>query len=93
MLELGLLDEVRGLLDRGAGPWLASTQAIGYAELARHLEGISSLDEAVAATAKRTRQLARRQLAWFRRDPRITWIRAGGAGAVDALPEIRSVLA
>jgi tRNA dimethylallyltransferase len=81
MLEAGLLDEVHGLVARGFGAWLTSTQAIGYAELATHLEGRSTLDEAVEGTVKRTRALARRQMAWFRRDPRIRWFEAGEQGA------------
>jgi tRNA dimethylallyltransferase len=90
MLGDGLLDEVRALLDRGLFGWLTSSQAIGYAEFARHLAGELSLEEAVAGTARRTKALARRQLAWFRRDPRIRWLEAGegGAGAiVDELVE------
>jgi tRNA dimethylallyltransferase len=93
MLQLGFLDEVRRLLDRGLGPWLVTTQAIGYAELVRHLDGSISLDEAATTTVRRTRQFARRQLAWFRRDPRIRWIRAGSGGAMDSLDEIRDALA
>jgi tRNA dimethylallyltransferase len=84
MLEAGWLDEVCAMLDRGLFGWLTSRQAIGYAELARHLRDELSLEEAVAGTVKRTRALARRQLAWFRRDPRIRWFEAGedGAGAI-----------
>ena len=48
----------------------------GYAEAAAYLAGEWSLDEAVAVTARRTRQYAKRQLTWFRRDPRVTWIPA-----------------
>ncbi|HEX6262897.1 MAG TPA: tRNA (adenosine(37)-N6)-dimethylallyltransferase MiaA [Actinomycetota bacterium] len=73
MLEGGLVDEVRVLLDRGFGPFLTSSQAIGYLEVVRHLEGRLSLEEAAAEIARRTRALARRQMAWFRRDPRIRW--------------------
>ena len=69
----GLIEEVEGLAHRGLADWLTASQAIGYAEFARHLEGELSLDEAVARTVKRTKALARRQLAWFRRDPRIRW--------------------
>ena len=47
MLEAGWLDEVRALVERGFGAWLTATQAIGYAELAAHLDGRLSLDEAV----------------------------------------------
>jgi tRNA dimethylallyltransferase len=88
MVEGGLLDEVRELVARGLGGWLTSSRAIGYAEFARHLAGDATLDEAVAGTVKRTKELARRQMAWFRRDPRIRWFEAGpdGAGAlVDEL--------
>lgn len=90
MLDAGWLDEVGGLVERGSGGWLTATQAIGYAELARHLAGELELDEAVALTVRRTRELARRQLAWFRRDPRIRWFDVdedGAAGAVDAMLE------
>ncbi len=86
------LDEVRDLVADGFGVWLTATQAIGYAEMARHLEGKLSLDEAVAATVKRTKALARRQMAWFRRDPRIRWFPApdGAAAISDELMEYLS---
>jgi tRNA dimethylallyltransferase len=92
MLGAGLLDEVRGLIDRGLGAWLTSSRAIGYAEMAAHLEGRLSLDEAVAATERRTTNLARRQMAWFRRDPRIRWVTAGPGGAMEVLDELRTEL-
>src|SRR5204862_493416 len=78
--EGGLLEEVRALLDRGLGPSLTARQAIGYAEATEHLRGELPLEEAIARTAKRTRALARRQTAWFRRDPRIHWSEVGGVG-------------
>jgi tRNA dimethylallyltransferase len=81
MVELGLLEEVRSLVERGFGGWLTASRAIGYAEFARHLAGELSLEEAVAGTVKRTKELARRQMAWFRRDPRIRWFEAGEGGA------------
>jgi tRNA dimethylallyltransferase len=92
MLEAGLLEEVRGLVDRGLGDWLTSSRAIGYAEMARHLQGEVSIEEAVAATERRTTNLARRQMAWFRRDPRIHWVAAGPGGAMDVLDELRTEL-
>jgi tRNA dimethylallyltransferase len=88
MLERGWLDEVRGLVERGFGAWLTSAQAIGYAELARHLAGELTLDAAIAGTVKRTRALARRQLAFFRRDPRIRWFEAGEAGAEPLVEDV-----
>jgi tRNA dimethylallyltransferase len=75
MLDAGWVDEVRTLVEQGCGPWLTSSQAIGYAELARHLEGSLSLDEAADATVRRTKELARRQMAWFE----------GAAEVVDAI--------
>jgi tRNA dimethylallyltransferase len=84
----GFVDEVRALLDRGAGPWLRESQVIGYAELARHLLGELSLEDAIALTIKRTKDLARRQLSWFRRDPRIRWFQAGADGAVPLVDEL-----
>jgi len=88
MLERGWLDEVRGLVERGFGAWLTSAQAIGYAELARHLAGELTLDAAIAGTVKRTRALARRQLAFFRRDPRIRWFEAGETGAGPLVEDV-----
>jgi tRNA dimethylallyltransferase len=87
-LAHGLLDEVRTLLDEGKGPALTARQAIGYAEAIDHLAGRISLDEAAERTAKRTRALARRQLSWFRRDPRIRWFRAGEGGSSELIDEM-----
>jgi tRNA dimethylallyltransferase len=88
MLDGGWLDEVRDLVDRGFGGWLTSTQAIGYAELAGHLAGERTLAEALDRTVARTRAFARRQMAWFRRDPRIRWFDVGAEGALGAVDRI-----
>ena len=75
-LAAGFLGEVQALtalplpISRTAG------QALGYRELLAHLAGETSLAEAVDLAVRRTRQFARRQRVWFRRDPRITWIGA-----------------
>lgn len=92
MLASGWIDEVRGLVDRGFGAWLTATQAIGYAELAGHLDGSLSLDEARATTIRRTKALARRQMAWFRRDPRIRWFDAGEGGASEVVDDVATYL-
>ena len=73
----GLLREVAALLQRGYAPELRPMASHGYAEAARHLAGEWSLDQAIEATARRTRQYAKRQLTWFRRDPRVIWVPAG----------------
>lgn len=73
----GLLDEVQSLLDAGHDPRRAPLTSHGYSEAARHLAGEWSLGEAVAVTARRTRQYAKRQTTWFGRDRRIVWLSAG----------------
>ncbi len=92
MLGTGWLDETRSLVDRGFGAWLTASQAIGYAELAAHLDGRLALDEAMERTVKRTKELARRQMAWFRRDPRIQWFEADERGAVPLADDIAAYL-
>jgi tRNA dimethylallyltransferase len=92
MLQAGWLEEVRRLVERGFGAWLTATQAIGYAELAGHLDGRVSLDEAAERTVKRTKELARRQMSWFRRDPRIRWFDAGSEGAGEVVDDVRAYL-
>jgi tRNA dimethylallyltransferase len=74
LFEGGLLDEARKLRAAGYGSKLRPMTGHGYAEAAAYLAGEWSLDEAMAVTARRTRQYAKRQLTWFRRDPRVTWI-------------------
>ena len=86
-LDAGLLDEVRGLRDRPGGLSRTARQALGYRELLAHLESGLPLDEAVAEAARRTKSFARRQWAWFRRDPRIMWLDRDG----DLLGQLLSV--
>lgn len=74
MMEQGLLEEVRGLVEDGLGCDLTARQAIGYKELIDYLHGSCSLEEAVDLIKQRSRRYAKRQLSWFRRDERITWI-------------------
>ena len=74
MLDAGLLEEVRSLAARPGGLSRTARQALGYRELLAHVENGLPLDEAVAEAVRRTRQFARRQRAWFRRDPRIRWV-------------------
>jgi tRNA dimethylallyltransferase len=92
MVDAGLLDEVRELLDRGLFGWLTASRAIGYAEFARHLRGEMTLADASAQTVRRTRELARRQMVWYRRDPRIRWFPAGERGAIDVVDEVTEYL-
>jgi tRNA dimethylallyltransferase len=84
----GLLEETSRLLERGSGRFLTSSQAIGYAEAVACLQGSMGQDEAAARTVRKTKALARRQMAWLRRDPRIRWFLAGEDGAVGVLDEL-----
>lgn len=74
MYDAGLLDEVRRLLDQGLAQGLTASRAIGYPEAAAHLAGELTRAEAVERTVVATRRFARRQLGWWRKDPRITWV-------------------
>ena len=73
MMAQGLLDEVKGLKAKGYDRKLPAMQAIGYAQLLSYLDEEVSLDAAVEAIKRATRQFAKRQLTWFRRDERIRW--------------------
>lgn len=75
MFEAGFVDEVRRLLDEGLAEGRTAGRAIGYQQVMAHLAGELTLDEAHARTVIATRRFARRQLAWWRNDPRITWVR------------------
>ena len=73
MMAEGLLDEVKGLQAKGYSRQLPAMQAIGYAQLLAYLEREVPLEKAVEDIKRATRQFAKRQLTWFRRDERIRW--------------------
>ena len=74
MIEDGLVDEVRSLLDKGISPKNTSMQAIGYKEITDHLEGLCTLEEAAEKIKQNTRHYAKRQLTWFRKEKTVTFI-------------------
>ena len=89
MLEAGLVDEVKRLrADEARHP--TALQAIGYKEIAAALDGALSMDEAIALVKQLSRNYAKKQMTWFRRDPRAIWIEAEGRGADDIADEILS---
>ena len=73
-LAAGLADETRRLLTLGIPAAAPSLQTLGYKELAGWLQGAYGYEEAVRLLKRNTRRYAKRQLTWFRRDPRIEWI-------------------
>jgi len=74
MIEAGWLDETRKLLQSHTTLFPTASEATGYRELMQHLRGELSLDDAIEQIKIGTRQLARRQMKWFRRFPKVTWI-------------------
>jgi len=93
MIANGLVDEVRGLLQRTPGLSRTARQALGYKELIEAIEDRCSLDQAVADVVVRTRQFAVRQERWFRRDPRIRWVDISHDAVAEALPVVQRELA
>ncbi|HHT01132.1 MAG TPA: tRNA (adenosine(37)-N6)-dimethylallyltransferase MiaA [Firmicutes bacterium] len=81
MLANGWLGEVKRLRQLGvfapAKPAMTAAQALGYRELNWYLQGWLTWPEAVRLIKRNTRRFAKRQLTWFRRDPRIKWLRVG----------------
>lgn len=92
MWEAGWVDEVRTLLDRGLASGKTASRAIGYAQIQDYLAGTIDADAARESTTVRTRQFARRQDTWFRRDPRITWIDSGVTDAGARLEAAQSIV-
>ena len=74
MVDNGLLEEVRRLDAAGLRRGKTAPRALGYAQFLKVLDGVSTVAEAAEDTIVATRQFARRQLTWFRADPRISWL-------------------
>ena len=74
MIEGGLVNEVKGILEKGYHKDLVSLKGIGYKEIIMYLEGEITLEEAIEKIKQGSRNYAKRQLTWFRRDDRIKWI-------------------
>jgi tRNA dimethylallyltransferase len=90
MVEAGLVDEVRALAARPGGMSRTARQALGYREVLAHLEDGIPLRDCLEEAVRRTRQFARRQASWFRRDPRIAWADSP-AGARELLGQALAV--
>ncbi len=76
---------------REIGKSITSVQALGYAQLLSYLEGQGSLEDAIEEIKARTRRFARRQLTWFRADPRVKWFEADTAAAAKFLEKEVSI--
>ena len=84
MFAQGLIEEVQGLLDSGATGDEKPFEALGYKQALLHLRGAMTLEQAVESTVIETRQYAKRQRTWFRRDAEIKWL-SGFGDEVDCL--------
>jgi tRNA dimethylallyltransferase len=83
MLAAGLLEEVAALRARGdLEPSLPALRSVGYRQLWQHLDGAFDLAEARRRAIAATRQLAKRQLTWLRKWPRLHWLLTDADGAV-----------
>lgn len=74
MIEAGLVEETKRLLSLGYRRTLTSGQALGYREIVDYLMGRATLSETIGLIQRNTRRYAKRQLTWFRADPRIIWV-------------------
>ena len=88
MMENGLENEVRKLIDMGYSPELVSMQGLGYKEFIPYFNGEISLEKAVDDIKKYTRHFAKRQLTWFRRQTEGIWIDMTGGDKEKALSQI-----
>ncbi|AFH62181.1 tRNA (adenosine(37)-N6)-dimethylallyltransferase MiaA [Paenibacillus caseinilyticus] len=93
MMRQGLLEEVRGLMERGYDEAVVSMQALGYKEIVGHLQGHYSLEEAVELLKRDTRRFAKRQLSWFRHMKDIAWVDVSNlAEFATHLDKIRGII-
>jgi len=79
MFARGLIDEVRGILARGFSRDVKPLESLGYKEALAVVEGRMRIEEALAAAQLATRQYAKRQMTWFRRERDVVWLEGFGA--------------
>ncbi|MCI6956137.1 MAG: tRNA (adenosine(37)-N6)-dimethylallyltransferase MiaA [Candidatus Faecousia sp.] len=91
MLQQGLLEEIRELLDSGIPPKCTAMQAIGYKEFVEALQGDTPLEQAVEEVKKGSRHYAKRQLTWFRRNKALHWL-TRGPDSPEILETARQIL-
>ena len=93
MLALGLIPEIEALLASGVPEKATAMQAIGYKEFIDALQGRSTVAEAVALVQQASRHYAKRQLTWFRRNPKVHWLRrVPGEGTPEILQKALQIL-
>lgn len=88
MMQQGFLDEVRDLSSRGLEEAPTASRAIGYPQMKRVIAGESTVDDAIEETIVATRRFAKRQLTWFRADPRVHWIDHDDPGLLSKVMDL-----
>ena len=92
MLKMGLMEEIRSLLDSGIPEKCTAMQAIGYKEFVNALEGREPLSQAAEEVKKASRHYAKRQLTWFRRNPAVRWLVRSGDDDREILASARQII-
>ena len=93
MMAAGFLDEVKGLKDMGCTRDMVSMYALGYKQLLAHLDGETTLDEAVGLIKRDSKRYAKRQFTWFNAEPRVNWVDLSGLpDSGQALDELKKAL-
>ena len=89
MIKNGLIDEVQGLIAKGYSKDLKAFQALGYKEAIALLDGLWTKEQMIEALKKRTRNFAKRQMTWFKRFDKVSWIDASSKPLENMLELIR----
>jgi tRNA dimethylallyltransferase len=76
MIAQGLIEEVTSIIEHGYKPNVNALQTIGYKEIIEFLQGLSTREQAVEKAKQHTRNLAKRQLTWFKKIPNVHWFSA-----------------
>ena len=88
MLEMGLMKEITDLLSSGIPETCTAMQAIGYKEFVAALAGCGTMEEAADEVRQSSRRYAKRQLAWFRRNPKMNWLTRREETSTEEIIEI-----
>ena len=88
MFERGWVEEVERLLGDGADPGWPGMRTLGYPQVVSHVRGEARLDETRARVSELTRQYAKRQMTWFRKEQALHWLTADESGLVERAAEL-----
>jgi len=83
MVKSGLVEEVKGLMEKGCTRDMVAMQGLGYKEILDHLAGNITLDEAIYIIKRDTRHFAKRQITWFKREKDVIWVEKQAFGYVQ----------